>query len=309
MKFEILSFLKNNSMKKIFFLICYLFFPMFVFSQNSGGMIRRHKQRASKTIVINKPKVIRADVAKEIVRTHNISDAVFFVEAKDKNGIVYNHGNGFFISPSGLCVTNYHTLQGAETASIKKRNGEKLPITEIIDYDSQKDIVLFRTAKEPSKSVPLKINLKGCKQGDCLVNYAMPEEYKSNNSVTSGFCINTFYSPSSGNLFQFSASVNEYSSGSPILNTKGEVVGIVTSRMEGDYMGTIAVGIQEISKLKRNKRLSVNKLSDSEYENDNVRQAILLGNAGQLYKAIMILSNEIIMHPNNPLAYYYRGVL
>ena len=299
---------KDSSMKKIIFLICYLFSPILVFSQNSGGMIRRPKQKSSKTIVINKPKIIRVEVAKKIVRNSNISDAVFFVEAKDKNGIVYNHGNGFFISPTGLCITNYHILQGAETACIKKLDGEKLPITEIIDYDPQKDIVLFRTTKEPLKSVPLKITLQGCKQGDCLVNYAMPEEYRSNNSVTSGFCINTFSSPTSGNLFQFSAPVNEFSSGSPILNTKGEVVGIATSRMECDYQGTIAVGIQEISKLKGNKKLSVNKLSDNEYENENVRQAISLGNAGQLYKAIMMLSNEINIHPDNSLAYYFRGV-
>ena len=122
---------KDSSMKKIIFLICYLFSPILVFSQNSGGMIRRPKQKSSKIIVINKPKIIRVEVAKKIVRNSNISDAVFFVEAKDKNGIVYNHGNGFFISPTGLCITNYHILQGAETACIKKLDGEKLPITEI----------------------------------------------------------------------------------------------------------------------------------------------------------------------------------
>lgn len=77
-------------MKKIIFLICYLLSPILVFSQNSGGMIRRPKQKSSKTIVINKPKIIRVEVAKKIVRNINISDAVFFVEAKDKNGIVYN---------------------------------------------------------------------------------------------------------------------------------------------------------------------------------------------------------------------------
>ena len=42
----------------------------------------------------------------------NLREAVFSVVAENENGVPFSHSTGFFLSSSGVGVTNFHVLQG-----------------------------------------------------------------------------------------------------------------------------------------------------------------------------------------------------
>lgn len=70
-----------------------------------------------------------------------VKNAVFTVYAEDENGDVTSSGSGFFISSSGVGITNFHVLEGAYGGKIKDVNGNYYRIRSIIDYNPQYDLI------------------------------------------------------------------------------------------------------------------------------------------------------------------------
>ena len=64
-----------------------------------------------------------------------IKDAIFTIYAEDEDGNVMSSGSGFFISTSGVGITNFHVLEGCYSAYIKDSKGNKFKISSIIDYN------------------------------------------------------------------------------------------------------------------------------------------------------------------------------
>jgi tetratricopeptide (TPR) repeat protein len=259
---------------------------------------------------INKPQRLSKKEGQKVLDSYNIRDAVCYIEAYDADGTVFYHGDGFFISSDGVGITNFHILQGAETASIKTIDGKKYPISRIIDYDSQKDLVKFKVSGM-SRNAYIKLSHLEPIQGERIVNFAMPKEYNRDNAVNTGFCLNLYSSVTGGKAFQLSMALDEYSSGSPILNSKGEVLGIATYGIYKDDDNNdkdFAISISEVEKLNRKRDVTVNEMQLDGNENTVIHSAIALGNGGQYYRAIQQLSKCINNDPSNHLAYYYRGV-
>lgn len=63
-----------------------------------------------------------------------IKDAIFTVYAEDEQQNIFSSGSGFFISSSGIGITNFHVLQGAYGGRIKCTNGDEYRIKHVIDY-------------------------------------------------------------------------------------------------------------------------------------------------------------------------------
>ena len=59
----------------------------------------------------------------------DLEKGVFMVFAFDKKGSSFAQGSGFFISSSGIGITNYHVLEGYQKYAIKTTDGEVYPDT------------------------------------------------------------------------------------------------------------------------------------------------------------------------------------
>ena len=59
----------------------------------------------------------------------------------DKEGEMLGQGSGFFISPNGDVITNWHVLQGASRVEVKTAEGKVYPITQIVAEDREGDII------------------------------------------------------------------------------------------------------------------------------------------------------------------------
>lgn len=149
-------------------------------------------------------------------------------------------GSGFFISNDGYIVTNYHVIENADTIKVnfdaEPKNGgnsESSYDAEVIGTDKQTDLALLKIKVE--KPVPFITfgNSDELEVGEWVVAIGNP--FGLDHSVTAGILSAKFRNIDSSSLVRFlqtDASINPGNSGGPLLNMKGEVIGINTAIVE-----------------------------------------------------------------------------
>lgn len=154
-------------------------------------------------------------------------------------------GSGFVISKDGYILTNNHVVADAEDIYVTFVDGEEYT-AEIIGTDERTDIALIKIdAKDLS---PLKIgDSKSLKKGEWVLAIGSP--FGLDATVTVG--VISAINRETGDYLPFiqtDVAVNPGNSGGPLLNTKGEVVGVnsqIVSR-SGGFMGiSLAIPIDD----------------------------------------------------------------
>ena len=138
-------------------------------------------------------------------------------------------GSGFVIDEEGYILTNNHVVE--KTDEIKVRlSDEKEFEAEIVGRDSRTDLALIRIRTDhPLKPLPLG-DSEALEVGDWVVAIGNP--FGLEQTVTAGIVSAKYRRIGQGsydNFIQTDASINPGNSGGPLLNTKGEVVGINTA--------------------------------------------------------------------------------
>ena len=176
-----------------------------------------------------------------------IKPSVVIVFAYDDKGEFLKLGSGFFISQNGDIVTNYHVLQGASSAEIKTADGKTYPITYIVAGDEQNDIIRL-CVNIPSQYVyPLLLSKTIPEVGERIIVYGSPLGLEK--TVSDGIVSAIREVPGYGKLIQITAPISPGSSGSPVLNMKGEVIGIATFQfIEGQNLN-FAIPSERIANL------------------------------------------------------------
>ncbi len=137
----------------------------------------------------------------------------------------------FVISESGYLVTNYHAVDMAQEIFVEVVDDSTINYrATVIARDSDLDIALLKITDERFEKfdrLPFMFGKKGAKLGEDVYTLGYPREdivYGSGDiSAVSGFQGDTLE-------YQVSVPVNPGNSGGPLLNKRGEVVGIVTAR-------------------------------------------------------------------------------
>ncbi len=148
-------------------------------------------------------------------------------------------GSGFIIDSSGIILTNAHVVEGAERVVVKMEDGRELTATDW-EADSRSDVAIVRVdAGEPLPSMALG-NSDDMEIGDWVL--ALGNPFDIGTTVTSGIISakqrNTGINERESYL-QTDAAINPGNSGGPLVNLRGEVVGINTaiSTRSGGYDG------------------------------------------------------------------------
>ena len=155
-----------------------------------------------------------------------IEPSTVIVFAYDNKGEFLQLGSGFFISKNGDIITNYHMLQGANSAEVKTSDGKTYPITYIVAEDEQSDLIRL-SVDIPSQYVhPLSLSTSLPEVGERIIVYGSPLGLEK--TVSDGIISAIREVPGYGKLIQITAPISPGSSGSPVLNMKGEIIGIAT---------------------------------------------------------------------------------
>lgn len=149
----------------------------------------------------------------------------------DEYGSPSGEGSGFFINEDGTCLTNYHVLDGATKAILKTSDGLEFEIDSVLVSSKKKDILKFNIKNiENKKFFYLQFAQTDVKQGDKVYNVSSPVGLEQ--TVSDGI-ISALRNDSHGEVVQVTAPISPGSSGSAIVNEKGEVIAIATFLHKG----------------------------------------------------------------------------
>ena len=152
----------------------------------------------------------------------------------------YGVGSGFIVDPKGYILTNQHVVQGATRITVRLQSGEELR-GEVVGMDEETDVAVIRVnASHELPTVKLG-DSTSAQVGDWVLAIGSP--FGLDQTVTAGIISKlqreTPYFTSFQQFLQTDAAINKGNSGGPLVNMRGEVIGINSqiATSTGDYNG------------------------------------------------------------------------
>lgn len=166
-----------------------------------------------------------------------VKQGVYLIYTENEEGV--SQGSAFVVDKSGLAISNYHVFKKASSAIAMNEFGDKFMISEIIEFDKEKDFIIFRLGNQDN--IPyLNIAEQIPKIGESVFAVGNPKGLSQTLStgIISGF-------RSENNLLQTTTAITHGSSGGPLFNKKGQVIGVTTSGL-GEANLNFALNIKSI---------------------------------------------------------------
>ena len=140
-------------------------------------------------------------------------------------------GTGFLVSADGVIVTNYHVIQEGNVAVVKLSDGTALPVDGVLAADKVRDLAVIKVHGKTFRTLTLG-NSDRVQVGEEVVAIGNPLglELTVSNGILSG--VRTV-EKGGGKFLQVTAPISHGSSGGPLFNMAGEVIGITSMYFEG----------------------------------------------------------------------------
>jgi serine protease Do len=149
-------------------------------------------------------------------------------------------GSGFIINPNGYIVTNNHVVDGATQVQVKLSDGRELP-AKVVGRDSKTDIALLKVEASGLTVIPLG-DSSASQVGEPVMAIGNP--FGLDQTVTTGIVSATGRAIGSGpydDFIQTDASINPGNSGGPLINARGQAIGINTA-IFSQSGGSVGIG-------------------------------------------------------------------
>jgi hypothetical protein len=188
-----------------------------------------------------------------------VQPAVVSIITYDIKGNKFEQGSGFFINQSGKIITNWHVIKDASSATIKTATGAMFQVKGLVAKDKKKDLaIVILDAKDISFPF-LSMSSVTPNVGERIFVVGSP--YGLDATVSDGLVSAMRELPDAGNILQISAPISSGSSGSPVINLNGQVVGVASFQfIEGQNLN-FAISSDEVIKLSKMTQNSITPLN------------------------------------------------
>jgi tetratricopeptide (TPR) repeat protein len=184
------------------------------------------------------------DSLPELVR--RIKPSAVAIETFDARGEKLSRGSGFFIDVDRV-VTNRHVIEGAFRAEVHSSMGSTYPVRGVLAVDAEGDIAVLKVEAQGNQVHPLPLDRTSPQEGESVVVIGNP--FGLEGSVTNGIVSAVRDIPTFGRIIQITAPISPGSSGSPVVNMKGQVIGVATLQITGGQSINFAIPSERISQL------------------------------------------------------------
>jgi len=157
-------------------------------------------------------------------------------------------GTGFALTTNGYILTNLHVVDGADSVYVQDTQGNQYKV-KVDRRDTQYDLAILKIIDESFKlpALPYRLKQNGIGIGEDVYTLGFP---KDDAVYAKGYVSSkTGYSGSDSTQYQVSIDVNPGNSGGPLLDQNGNIIGVITAKLNQVDGATFAVKskyIQEI---------------------------------------------------------------
>jgi S1-C subfamily serine protease len=143
-------------------------------------------------------------------------------------------GTGFVVSANGHVVTNNHVIDGCSDLK-GNLTGEAAMVLRVVSSDANNDLALLQAPSTATFREFARIRDRSIRSGDSVVAIGFPYHgmLTSDFTVTTGIVSSLSGMRNDSRFLQISAPVQPGNSGGPLFDTTGQIVGVVTGKLDG----------------------------------------------------------------------------
>ena len=236
--------------------------------------------------------------------------ATVYLEMQDSKGLPLGFGSGFFVRDN-LIATNYHVIEGAARGTAKLVGKfTTYTIEGVTATDKTNDLALLKVTAPGIKPLPLG-NSTDVKIGETVYVAGNP---KGLEGTFSNGIISSLRDKNTKERLQMTAPISPGSSGGPVLNSKGEVIGVsVAGHRALDAQNlNFAIPSRYLTELLTKSKSKPAKPLAQGNRSISAKTYFMWGNTkydlGDYKGAITDYTHAIRLNPDDADAYYNRGI-
>jgi len=171
------------------------------------------------------------------------ADSVVVIFTEDEHSKPFGQGSGFLVNSNGVIITNYHVIAGSSSALVKLKDGRKIKAEGIVAISKEKDLAIIKIPSQGLKYAAMG-DSDDLEPGDAVVAIGAPIglEYSISDGMVSS--IRTLDDVKNGiKMIQTSAPLSPGSSGCPLFNMRGEVIGVCVMSIKAGQNLNFAIPI------------------------------------------------------------------
>lgn len=224
-----------------------------------GSLQAREQERAAPAAPVESDillQIDRATVALFARVSPSVVQIVTFAKGKTASDTTIGTGSGFFWDKDGHIVTNAHVVDGAEEIAVWLASGQQLEAG-VVGSAANFDLAVLRIKGMTAQPAPIAVGAsENLKVGQSA--FAIGSPYGLDQSLTAGVIsalkrqLPTSRGRSIANIIQTDAAITRGSSGGPLLDARGRLIGVNTIAYSNAELGTsfgFAIPVETVKRI------------------------------------------------------------
>jgi S1-C subfamily serine protease len=212
---------------------------------------------------------------------NKVNPAVATVITYDSGNNKFSQGSGFFINKDGYFITNYHVVKGAYSIVVQLQDKVELKVAYVLAENEEKDLIKLAVDIPGGSLEPgmwLDIDPEAPDIADKIIVIGTPMGL--GRTVSDGIISAIREIPDRGLVYQMTAPISRGSSGSPVIDMHGKVVGVAFLQIVNGQNLNFAIPGENIINLKTEQLLNIaawseKRNSEANKNLENLRKAIV----------------------------------
>jgi tetratricopeptide (TPR) repeat protein len=254
------------------------------------------------------PAVSAQDFLPELVR--RIKPSAVAIETFDSKGATLSRGSGFFIANDKI-ITNRHVIEKSSRVEVHLIDGKKFTARGVLAIDGEGDLALLQVDVPQASAAPLPLMQSAPQEGESIVVVGNP--FGLEGSVSNGIVSAVREIPGYGKIIQITAPISPGSSGSPVVNMRGQVIGVATLQAAEGQSLNFAVPSARIAQLKIGDLQTFSSLNAETQKNKRAAaqslysQGLGILSRDDFGRAVPFFEKAVEIDPNYAESWYQAG--